>query len=149
MKKVPLNLRLYATVDDEDYELVSKYNWTFNNGYAKTHIKNKDVKMHRLIMGFPDMDIDHIDGDGLDNRKINLRLVTSSQNHYNARLYVSNKSGYKGVYLDGSKVNPWRAFIGVEGRRINLGHFKTFEEAKEARREAELLYHGDYARFID
>lgn len=111
MKKIPLTKGQVALVDDEDYEMVSRYKWYTQDInktlYAQRMIVTKGTGkrvtmfMHRLIMNTPQgMDTDHIDRNGLNNQKSNLRICTRTQNLLNRGMLKSNTSGYKGVYLD-------------------------------------------------
>lgn len=143
-----------ALVDDEDYELVSKYNWyvcdrskTRKTLYAEAHDgKNKRLRMHRLIMGNPDgLFVDHIDGNGMDNRKENLRVCTASQNSMNRAAVSKNVFGYKGVEKNGKSMR-FSARIKVGGVRYYLGSFKTPKEAAEAYNEAAKKHHGEFAK---
>ena len=101
----------------------------------------RDYYAHRvawLIMTgeWPELEVDHINGVESDNRWANLRLVTSAENKKNRSLQANNTSGVNGVYWD--KTNQrWHARIMVSKRYVSLGHFKSLEEAKEARRLAE------------
>lgn len=159
-RTIPLT-RGYATiVDDEDHEEFSKHSWFVLKGggriYARRNIlvskgKRKTIVLHREIMRIPrgvshlELQVDHISGDTLDNRKANLRKVTPAQNRMNAKLRKDNKSGYKGVYCE-EKSQTWRAYIRVDGRLITLGFTKTKEEARELRKQAEIEYQGQYSR---
>lgn len=87
---------------------------------------------------------DHINGNGLDSRRENLRLATLAENNRNIRKSRANTSGVKGVSWD-KQSQKWCASIKVNGRKINLGLFKTFEVACEVRRQAAIKYHGDFA----
>ena len=105
-------------------------------------------KAHRvawlLMTGeWPTMGIDHIDGDGTNNRWSNLRLSTQSQNLMNRAIQTNNTSGYKGVTRNG---NRWHAQIWVKRKATNLGTYATKEEAYAARLEAEKRLHGEFAR---
>lgn len=91
------------------------------------------------------MDVDHIDGNGLNNQRSNLRLCTASQNTINRNIPRNNTTGVKGVVLRKSK-NRYMAQIGVSGKVIYLGMFKTLHEAAGARKLAEIKYHGDFIR---
>src|SRR6478736_2425501 len=136
-------------VDSEDQYLLEKYKWrvvkTKNKFYA-TRIftqnnKEKHVLLHRLIMNFPDHMIDHINGNGLDNRKCNLRLATPSQNAVN-RIF-QNKSGYRGVSL--AAKGKFHAKIRFMGDRHYLGVFETAEEAAKVYDMKALQLHGEFS----
>jgi hypothetical protein len=88
---------------------------------------------------WPEAGIDHIDGDGLNNRWGNLRSVSNQENQRNARQYLTNTSGVNGVYWAGDK-GKWRVRIKVDGRYIHLGLFDTLEEAAAARLVANEQY---------
>lgn len=157
MVKIPLTQGREAIIDNEDYELVSKYKWHYadylnGRGYAKTNNHGKRprlLRMHRLIMqAEPGEKIDHISMDTLDNRKSNLRRVNQSQNMMNSGLRNTNKSGFKGVcYLNRSELkSKWLATIWKDGKQINLGCHKTKEEAALAYNKAAKGLHGEFAR---
>ncbi len=101
--------------------------------------------MHRKIINVPkDLQTDHINNNGLDNRKINLRLCTNSQNSQNRRHYTNKSSKYKGVSWHKFK-KKWRAQIGLNKKRIHLGYFEAEKEAaKIYNKEAKELF-GDFA----
>jgi hypothetical protein len=104
--------------------------------------------MHRIILKAPkDAHVDHINGDGLDNRKWNLRLCTRSQNLCNSSIKRNNTSGYKGVRLDkwiGYK--KWRAYIWTNGRQKYIGNFSCKNEAAKAYNETATKYYGEFAK---
>ena len=153
--EIPLTRGLVAVIDGEDYDLVSSHRWrSIKSGktyYAAAHIRKPDgnrtnLLMHRLILGLSDPKIqcDHIDGDGLNNIRANLRPCTEAENRRNSGKQSNNKSGLKGVCLlyDGK----WQAGIGVNNKRIYLGRFATAEEAHEAYKKAAYELHGAFAR---
>lgn len=145
----------YAIIDDEDYELVSKYNWNacFHGGsdykYARSSGKNM-VSMHRVIMGVtdPKVHVDHINHNGLDNRKCNLRLCNNSQNQMNRKKASGCSSIYKGVSyaISRNKKNPWLASIRINGKKKHIGHYATQEDAARAYNEMAQDIHGDFAK---
>ena len=108
-------------------------------------------RMHRQIMGLEHDDerqVDHINGNGLDNRKSNLRICTPSENSCNRKRRVDNKSGYKGVYWD-AKSERWRASIRKDGRRYHLGFFDSPQEAYEKYKSASFTHHGEFSNLGD
>jgi len=135
MKKIKLSQDKYALVDDDDYEILSVYKWYARKDryifYAqrKNNPNDKAILMHRVIMNPPsNMFIDHINRNGLDNRKKNLRIVTHSQNHFNEKIRIDNTSGYKGIQFN-KKNKKWIAYISKK----YLGSFKDIKDAIECR----------------
>ena len=154
MPEINLTQGKTAVVDKEDYELVNAYKWctyeTCKSWYAVTNIligegKRTTLRMHRLILGaIPGQEIDHIDHDGLNNRRSNLRLVTHQQNAFNIRNDKTGSSKYKGVSLhEGTR--KWRARIYLNGKTAHLGLFTTEEEAAYTYNEAALKEFGKFA----
>lgn len=116
--------------------------------YMCVEIKRNRYLLHRLawlyVYGeFPDVFVDHINCDALDNRIANLRLATKQQNMCNRGATKSNKSGFKGVWKCNNK---YRARIMWNGEQVNLGYFKTPEEANEAYAAAAIRLHGEFAK---
>ena len=110
--------------------------------YAETRLGGAREFMHRLVMGCrPREEVDHRNGDGLNNRRHNLRSTTHSLNQANRRR-VTGKSGFKGVFQRSGK---WRAYITVAGRFISLGSFITAEEAARAYDVAAREHFGEFA----
>ena len=151
MKEIPLTKGKVAIVDDEDFHLVSVYKWKFSNrGYAAKNYwengKSKTILMHRLIMGNPeDYFIDHIDGNPLNNRRENLRIVTNHQNTMNQKITSKNKSGYKGGCW--SKSNKKRAATVRNNRRqVHLGYFDNKHDAARMYNFWAADLYGEYAR---
>lgn len=104
----------------------------------------RNVILSRYIFGEPEgLVVDHINGDSLDNRKTNLRIVTPAQNNMNRGLMSNNRTGVPGVdrYMD----RYWRARIGVNGKDVYLGYFDNKDDAIKARYEAEEKYFGKYS----
>lgn len=150
MKVIKLNQNKETVIDDEDFEIVSKYHWIyFSQGYVGRWIKQKGkqklILLHRFISNTPPgMICDHINRNPLDNRKENLRSVTWIQNGINRIPKTSNASKYKGVGKV-TKRKGWTAGIKVNGRFFGLGYFKTQEEAAIAYNIVAQKNHGEYA----
>lgn len=143
MKKIPLTQGKFAIVDDEDFEFLSQWNWYYLNGYAVRSFKGSKILMHRVINKTPDyLQTDHINRNRLDNRKINLRNATVSENQTN-RLSLYNTTGYRGVFR--GKGGAWRVRIQVKGEKINIGSFKSIKEAAIAYNKKALEIYGDFA----
>jgi DNA polymerase III alpha subunit len=145
-----------ALIDDEDYELVSQYKWhavkDTNTYYACAYVKRsgyKKIRMHRLIVkASSELQVDHIDGNGLNNQKKNLRLANNAQNHHNLRRVVEGTSKYKGVYKHTVNKN-WIARITYEGKIVHLGVFKIETDAALAYNKAAVEHFGEFAFIND
>lgn len=108
------------------------------------------IPMHRYIMGLGSYredkrQVDHIDGDKLNNTDNNLRICTNSQNNSNKPLSVKNRSGHRGVCWI-KRRNRYCVSISVNGKRIQVGYFKEYEAARDAFRLAAVKYRGEFAR---
>lgn len=135
-------------IDKEDLEKVSAYKWHIehsrkNLNYAQTSLPGHTLRLHRLIMQ-SDLQIDHINHNGLDNRKCNLRICTNAENNRNKNTNLNPKSGYTGIRYN-EKCNSYYVRIMVNKKEISLGHYHSLEEALKARRDGELKYFGEYA----
>lgn len=146
MKEILLTQGKVAIVDDEDFDLVNKYNWHYHAGYAasRPHRHKKNIYMHRLILGLTSsnkLDADHINHNGLDNRRYNLRLCTRSQNMMNS--LKDHTSKYKGICWREPK-KKWTAQIKFNGKQYYLGLYDIAEDAALAydRKATELF--GEY-----
>jgi hypothetical protein len=144
MKKIPLTQGKFAIVDDDVFGRINCHNWCLEKVKGKEYAQRKigrvkTVKMHREIMCvLPGLEIDHINGDGLDNRKVNLRVCTHAENARNRGPNKKSQSRYKGVHFFKGK---WVALITYKKQRFYLGRFRTEEEAAESyKKKAEELY---------
>lgn len=127
-----------AFISTVDADLMKGYNWYAVKGrytyYVRAHIpgsgkKGKKIYLHALIMGQGNGEIDHIDGNGLNNRRSNLRRVSRNINRSNSKLYKNNKTGFKGVQKSGKK---FTAYITKNGKTFYLGTFDTAKKAHDA-----------------
>lgn len=132
-------------VDLEDFWKVKDICWCNSNGYLVGNYNGVNIRIHRLIMNcHNNMDVDHINHNTFDNRKENLRIVTRSQNNMNMGLRSTNTSGVTGVRLNVVS-NKWTAQINYEGKTITLGRYDNFDDAVQARKQAEEKYFGEYS----
>jgi HNH endonuclease len=153
---IPLTQKRFVVVDTADIPTLEPYRWTAlrsgNTWYAKAHVGDKTIYMHRLILfgeqaGSDKRKVDHANGDGLDNRRENLRPVTHSQNMQNSvGRKAARKSRFKGVSLREHPEKPYRACIEVGGRQIHLGYFVSECDAADAYNSAAELHFGAHAR---
>lgn len=140
-------------IDSSDFQLVSKYTWfKGKRGYPTAHYSRKlkassrTFTLHRLLFGFPESgDIDHIDGNKMNNRRENMRLCSHQQNMFNQKKRCTNSTGYTGVSFSKS-AKKYEAYIHHNGKKKNLGLYRTAVEAAIARDKAALEYFGEYAR---
>ncbi len=151
--KIMLSRGFVATVDDADAAaVIAAGPWhSVTQGrtvYGRRNFRTADgwgsERLHQFILGHSW--IDHIDGDGLNNTRANLRPVTPAQNSANRRTRIDSASGYKGVYRNGPRGKPWRAQICVAYTKRHLGLFDTAEEAAHAYDHAAQVAHGEFAR---
>jgi hypothetical protein len=139
----------YAMVDDEDFDRLNQWKWHRGpSGYVARHIWSRGrsvrFRMHREILNCPGgYEVDHINGNPLDNRKSNLRICTKSENQWNKGLGKDNTSGFKGVSAERGK---WQARIRVKTVRRHLGLYETPLEAALAYDAAALELHGEFAK---
>ena len=160
MKIIKLTQGKGAIVDDDCYERLSKYNWQYTYyGYASRGAFKEElasgspsnILMHRELMNAPNgVDVDHINGDRLDNRLENLRLCSRKENLRNTMKRMNTKKGvasskYKGIYWAKDR-NKWRATIRFNGKNYHIGTFEDELEAAKAYNEYAEKHFGDFAR---
>lgn len=160
MKNISLGNGKYASVDDQDFHKVLGYNWIAKpskgkNGRTYTEYaifreyvrgKRVSVRMHRFILDAPyGVHVDHIDGNGLNNTRCNLRICTAKDNQGNRRKFSSTSSQYKGVCWN-KKTSKWRAQLSSSRQRVFVGEFTSELDAAHAYDAAALKYFGEFAR---
>lgn len=138
------------TYSECDKDLVDKYTWYISQGYVTTNVKIDDKprtkQLHRLIMGEPEgKQIDHIDGNPLDNTRVNLRECDMCDNMKNQGRYKNNTSSYSGVSWHKHR-KKWHATISYTKKRIHLGYYMSLDDAINARKKAEKKYYGEFTR---
>lgn len=149
INRITTRCGLVILVDEIDIDLVSPHKWYANKfphtTYATASINGATVYLHRFLLR-PEkgIEVDHINHDGLDNRRSNLRLCTRSQNMANSRV-VAKSTGFRGAYAD-PKNYRFRAEIRANGKRIRLGSFRTAESAAKAYDEAAARLFGEFAQ---
>ena len=153
MKEIRLTQGKIALVDDDIYEKLNSYKWCTHKCGTKIYAARKvringkciSFRMHRFIMNpSKGMQVDHLDENGLNNQRSNLRICTASQNRMNRGKQIDNTSGYKGVSWSKGK-NIWQSLIGVERKQIHLGFYNNKEKAYRVYCEAAKKYHGEFA----
>ena len=153
--RISLTQGQFTVIDDADWPLVRPYKWyanrSHNKVYAHTSVPRSGggqsvIKMHRLILGLsdPTVECDHRDGDGLNNRRKNLRTCSRAENAFNRGARAGNTTGYKGVSWDRDS-GRWRAQIMKNGRTYHLGRFDSPEAAHAAYSRAAVEFHGEFA----
>jgi hypothetical protein len=146
-----LTQRQVTVIDPEDFDLAAQYSWhakwdsRVRGFYAYTTAPGgrTSFPLHALLTGFKLTD--HVNHDTLDNRRINLRAVTSSQSNANRRANRSSHWPYKGVRKLSS--GRWMAFITIDSRERSLGTYDSAEQAAEVRDTATRKYHGEYGTY--
>jgi len=154
-RRIPLTQGKFAIVDPDDYPALAKHKWRLcktkgkNVLYAERSIRLTNGKYSRLLMHRrlitppPGYCIDHINRNGLDNRRSNLRLATHAQNAWNTRPRFGS-SKFKGICFDKQK-RKWRAAIGHNNKRTYLGYFSSERDAAKAYDNAAKIYHASFA----
>lgn len=151
MKQVPLTNRLlFALIDDEDYDRVTKYKWYLNNKYARGFVNGAKIYLHRFVLNLAKEDktmVDHINDNKLDCQKHNLRKCTNKQNTSNQKKRTKlATSKYKGVCWSESH-KKWRATINNNRKHKHIGRFENEEVAARAYDYYANKYFGEFARY--
>lgn len=151
---IPLSQGQSAIVDDADFDFLSQWKWTAQRqADGRFYVMRRDARrlilMHRLLNGTPDGFVtDHIDGDGLNNQRANLRTATQAQNTMNRHGKRGGTSRFKGVWDDSKTAphKPWRAAIRINGKLKYLGRFASEEAAGAAYAQAAANHFGEFSR---
>ena len=147
--ELPLTKGKTTIIDAADFEKVGHFKWICTwNGYAyrteRVNGKRRGVFLHRLLVNAPEgLEVDHINGDRLDNRVANLRLCTHAENARNRWGRKGRESRYVGICL--YRQGAWRARIYINGKTMHLGVYPTEEEAARAYDVAARKLHGEFA----
>lgn len=154
MPQILLSNGQSALVDDEDFEKFKGMAWVPSRIGSTSYASNRKMvgrkitytSLHRAIVGAKDGElVDHINGDGLDNRRENLRIANKSQNAINSKLRADNTTGYRGVsYMP--KRDRYQARLFMHGKKITSKFFHTAIEAAEAYKEIALRVYGEFVR---
>ena len=143
MSEIKLTQGKYALVDDEDFEWLNQWKWCYDGQYAASRISGKKIRMHRMIMGNSNLQVDHRDMDKLNNQRCNLRFANNSENNSNKGPQPNNTSGHKGVHWN-KNARKWQAQTKMNGHRYHLGYFNDINDAVVAYRLGAKKYHGEY-----
>ncbi len=142
---------LFALVDDEDFDFLEQFKWwakfKSNTIYVETRIEGKLIKLHSLLLNNPAGSafvVDHINHNGLDNQRHNLRLATHAQNMANSQSNT-NTSGFRGVMWR-KDTKKWAAGLCCKGVKYHLGYFETKEAAARAYNVAAIAHFGEFAK---
>lgn len=152
MREITIDKKYRVLVDDADYELVSGFRWSVligKNGYpyAMRWVSSKPVLMHRFLLSTPKgMVVDHINGNGLDNRRENIRICSHTENMRNRRINRNNTTGFKGVSVSLGRKKKYQASLERFGKKITFGYFEKLEDAARAYDIGARMYFGDFAR---
>lgn len=148
--RIQLTKGKWTIVDAEDYAELIKFKWHYREGYAKRAINRKGdrraIAMHNQIMNTPKgFEVDHINGDGLDNRKCNLRVCKHQQNTWNRKSVTGSSSKYKGVSWQAA-TGYWKVNIKIDEKQMHIGCFWDEEDAARAYNRVAKGLHKEFAK---
>lgn len=154
MKQIPLTKGKFTIVDDEDYEKVIVHKWHTHKGNTTYYVattprgtkSNRLLLMHRFILDIsdPKVHVDHINGNGLDNRRSNIRPCTPTQNNRNSSLPKNSTTGFKGVSI--AYDNKYKVHLSHENNKLHIGTFDSKEHAALSYDFAARKLHGEFAK---
>jgi len=149
MAIIPLTNGRSTIVDDADAAIASAHKWFAHAGTHTIYVRRTtdQLGLHRFLLDCPsNLQVDHINGDGLDNRRINLRTATIRQNQYNRRKSMQGSSRYKGVvFVRTVSAKPWKARITIDGKLRQIGYFADEIDAARAYDSVAREEYGDFA----
>ncbi len=156
MRNIRLSNGMIAIIDDEDFDALSIWSWHYKpsglTGYAYRNAPRgsagpRTPKMHQVVLAVrPGECVDHINGDGLDNRRGNLRVAVGNQNNANRKKSLKKASSrFKGVNWDPNR-GKWLAYVRVNRKMKNLGRYILEEDAAKVYNAAAIEYFGEYAK---
>jgi len=152
--KLKISAGQFVEIDESDFLLLDQWSWSFTNCGRKNYAvrnqkidgKNRRIYMHRFLTSpGPDDIVDHANGDGLDNRRSNLRVTNRSMNAANTGKFgVDKTSDFKGVHW-AKEIKRWRARIHMNGKTVSLGCFESESDAANAYNQAAIDHFGEFA----
>lgn len=129
-----------TTIDLGDIEKCKLHKWHMNTGYVSTNLDGSSLRLHRFLINTPeDLHTDHIDRDKMNNRKSNLRICTQSENNKNKGKYVNSKYSKRGIW---ERNERYYVYLKFNSKNNYIGAFGGIEDAINARKQAELKFHG-------
>lgn len=143
MKFISLTQDKFAKVDNKDFKKLSSFKWFYSEKHGACAGSGRKL-MHRIVLNAPKyLEVDHLNGDKLDNRRKNIRLCTHAENMRNRKVDKSTYSGFKGVRNNHGK---WQAYINFENKFIYLGNYSDKKKAARAYNKAAKMYFRDFAK---
>lgn len=148
MKLIPLTKGMFAMVDDADYPVLSRFKWHASKDGKTFYPQNVNFgRMHSvLVTACKPLEVDHIDRNGLNNQRSNLRICTHQQNNWNQGKKKPGTSKYKGVSWFPAR-KKWMAKMRIKGKNTHLGCFQNEDDAAKCYDKHAALHFGEFACF--